>query len=138
MSYLHNYLQRKSWYDLDFRLFDSKLARLQLRCTCRSGAQSPSCCAHGNSPIWVTFFVLFSNVQENLKQTTRDKKIKESMIVDLTPWSVYQSGRKENSEHWCFCNQDKPDEPWDQCDKCFKWYHPNCCATALANIEKNQ
>ena len=94
LSYLKNYPTEKSWYDLDFTLFDSKLSRLQLRCSCRSGAQLPSCCAHGNSSVWLIYFVLFSDIKEILKQTKRDKKIMEN-IVDLTSYSAFRRGRKE-------------------------------------------
>ena len=106
LSYLRNYPTEKSWYDLDFTLFDSQLSRLQLRCSCRSGAQLPGCCAHGITSIWLIYFVLFSDIQEILKQTKRDKQIMDNFI-DLTPYSVYQKGRKQKSEHWCYCQQEK-------------------------------
>ena len=106
LSYLEDYPTEKSWYDLDFTLFDSKLSRLQLRCTCRSGAQLPGCCAHGNSSVWLIYFVLFSDINKILKQTKRDKQIMNN-IVDLTPYSIYQSGLKKKLEHWCFCGQQK-------------------------------
>ena len=51
LSHLINYLKEKSWYDLDFTLFDGKSSRLQLSCTCRSEAQLPECCADGNSSV---------------------------------------------------------------------------------------
>ena len=136
LSYLEKYPRKKSWYDLDFTLFDSKLARLQLRCNCRSGAQLPGCCSHGNSSVWLIYFVLFSDYKEILKQTKRDKEIMKNFI-NLTPYSIYQKSKKARAKHWCYCQQEK-NEGWVQCDKCTKWYHPSCTGTTMEDIEKDK
>lgn len=62
-SYLDKYPKTKSWFDLNFDLFYSKLSRLQQRCTCRSGVQLPGCCAHCGCIIRLIFHVLkYGNV----------------------------------------------------------------------------
>lgn len=141
LKYLEKYPKpnhQKSWYDLDFTLFDSKLARLQLRCSCRSGAQLPGCCAHGGSCIWFIYYVLFKNIQQLLKNSPRDEQILQK-ITDLSPYAVYAKGRKKKGTHWCICkSSDKDDEGWVECDNCMIWYHPSCSDTTMEDIKRDR
>ena len=133
---MEKYPKQKSWYDLDFTLFDSKLSRLQLRCSCRARAQLPGCCAHGSCCIWLIFYVLFGDVQSVLKESKRDKQIMDN-IVDLTPYSLLNQRKKKKNVHWCYCKQTK-NEGYVQCDKCTKWYHPSCIDTTMEDIESDR
>ena len=136
LQYLKKYPVKKSWWDLDFTLFDSKLARLQAGCICRSGAQLPGCCAHAGSILWLIFFILFGNVAQILKPSERDKRILKS-IVDLTPYNRYRKSIKKDNSFWCVCRQDKGEE-FVQCDCCMIWYHPSCVSTTMEDIESDR
>ena len=132
LNYLKNYPKEKSWYDLNFDLFDSKLARLQTSCTCRSGAQLPGACAHISTCLWLIYHVLYGNLDEALKQTKRDQKIVKN-IIDITGYKKY----KKNNQNHCICNE-KKNEKLFFCDGCKKKYHPSCIDTSENDIKENK
>ena len=138
LSYLKKYPRKqKSWYDLDFRLFDSKLARLQHRCSCRSGVQLPGVCAHCGCILRLIFCVLFQDIKELLRKNKRDRLIYEN-IVDLTPFSKEQKRLRKEYDHWCpLCGHPTKDT-CVQCDICNRWYHPSCIKTSLKDIEQDK
>jgi len=131
LSYLENYPKEKSWYDLDFTLWNNKLSRLGVICSGRSGAQLPSCCAHGSSCIWLIFYSLFGNINTALATSNRDKKIKKN-VCSLLQYREYIK-KTETS----ICNDDKQDVAV-QSDACDVWYHPKCINTTQEDIEKDK
>ena len=132
LSYLKKYPKKKSWYDLNFTLFDSKLARVQIRCNCKSGVQIPGCCAHASSGLWLFYYILRDDINKLLKTSKRDAKILEN-IVDLEPWNKHKKTMKKDDAYWCYCKTEK-DEGWVECDCCNRWYHPSCVGTTMDDI----
>ena len=145
MNYLEKYPKIKSWYDLNFELFNCQLARLQIRCSCRSGAQLPSCCAHSSACLWLIFYVLKTgNINELLKENKRDEKILDT-INDLTPYSEYLKKKKSQSLHYCWVckNVEEPEDDdewihWVECNNCVLWCHPECLCTTMDEIEQDR
>ena len=129
---------QKSWYDLDFRLFDSALARLQQRCNCRSGVQLPGVCKHVGSMLWLTWYSIFSDPDEILQMSKRDKAIFAS-ISDLTAFSQEQKKQRKKAKYWCIVckTADKEGDGYVHCDKCNKWYHYSCLKTTESDVKKD-
>ena len=130
-SYLQKYPDQKSWFDLKFELFDSKLDRLQQRCTCRSGVQLPGVCAHAGCIIRLVFHVIrLGTVQQLLTINRRDKLIKE-MIVNLYPFSEELKANKQKYKWLCLhcsspINKENTDNDHIKCNHCFRYYHLDC------------
>ena len=130
LEYLNEYPLEKSWYDINFDLFDSKFARLQAACTCRSGAQIPGCCAHISTCLWLIYYVSNGNLYEALKEKKRDEMILKN-INNLTGYKQYKLKNKHN---FCVCKQDKDDDIY-MCDKCKRWYHASCLGAKPKEIQ---
>ena len=129
----------KSWYDLNFKLFNSKLARLQQRCCCKSGAQLPGCCAHLGSMLWLIFWSIFSGITKALTLSERDKLIRKRLI-DLTAFCQKQRKAKDDSIHWCpRCHTLQPATvKWVNCIECFKWYHRKCAKIKIDEYQEKR
>ena len=145
LEYLRKYPSLKSWYDLDFTLFNSKLARSQVRCSCRSGAQLPGCCAHISACLWLIFYVLkMGNIQELLQENPRDERILNT-ITDLTPYSDYRKSTRVENNHYCWvCKAAESPQSqnsmvqWVECDQCVRWYHPECLGTTIDDVNNDR
>ena len=138
LKYMKKYpINQKSWYDLNFRLFNSKLSRLQQRFSCRSGVQLPGCCCHVGCILWLIYYILFSNVDVILKKSKRDLKIWDN-ICDLTNFSKMQKNLRNKKKHWCaVCRDVKDDENFIYCDKCGRWYHFSCVDTKEEDVHSD-
>ena len=116
----------KSWYDLDFKLFNSQLSRLQQRCCCKSGAQLPGCCAHVGAILWLIFWCIFSGIEAALKLSKRDLQIRKSLI-NLRPFCDQQRKAKAKSDRWCpKCHTLNESEIFINCTSCARSYHIKC------------
>ena len=130
LEYLKKYPLEKSWYDIDFQLFNSKFARLQASCSCKSGAQIPGCCAHIGACLLLVQSVAQDNLDAKLKETKRDQMILNT-INDLSGYKIY----KKNNKIECFaCQQKKKDDTF-LCDKCKTWYHASCIGATANEID---
>ena len=138
LQHLTKYPIQKSWFDLDFGLFESELARLQQRCSCRSGVQLPGVCSHAGCILRLIYYILFLEVHDLLKKNKRDQLICDK-ICDLTPFSKEQKRFREENDHLCpVCRTPiKEDQESVQCDGCNRWYHPSCIKTTLEDINKD-
>ena len=87
------------------------------------------------------------NIQGLLKENKRDEKILDT-ITDLTPYSTYMKQQKEENNHYCWvCKQaESPRKEksgdsiiqWVECDKCVRWYHPECLDTTIEDVENDR
>ena len=129
-AYLQNYPSQKSWFDLDFELFNSQLDRLQQRCSCRSGVQLPGVCAHGGCIIRLVYQVLMlGKVDQLLKINSRDKLIHKN-IINLFPFSEELKANKEKYKWLCLQYSSpinrKNIDIYIRCKHCFRYHHLDC------------
>ena len=137
-AYLRNYPSQKSWFDINFKLFDSQLDRLQQRCTCRSGVQLPGVCAHAGCIIRLVFHVMkLGTVEQLLRMNKRDKLIKEK-IVNLYAFSEELKANKQRYKWLCLhcsspINKENKDNKKDhvKCYHCYRYYHLKCVGQEL-------
>ena len=135
-KYLLKYPKEKSWYDLNFNLFKTSLAKIQISCTCCSGAQLPGSCAHGSSSIFLFNYGFEGRINDIVKQTLRDKKIQEN-IYDLTPYKDWCKQTDFNST-LCVCHKVTVDKTMVLCDGCRKWWHPLCLNTTMEEVRRDK
>ena len=138
LKYLENYpTHEKSWYDLDFDgCWGGKLARIQIICSCRSGEQLPSCCAHGSSALWMIYYAIDNGIEEALKPSKRDLGIlNHSHVVNLEGYSRYKKSNKKDKE--CVCHQETEEITY-RCDGCRAWFHPSCLKIDKKDIERDR
>jgi len=144
-NYPKNFAEPKSWYDLNFDIWQTPLSRIQITCSCRSGQQIPSCCAHSSTVLWLLFYSMNGNshsYSKLMEQKEKDVKIKKS-LVDLVAFSNYKKLRQKlltkenkNLETWgdiCICHKSY-DENVIECTGCGKWYHPKCLGQEYEQI----
>ena len=131
LQYMKKYPQKeKLWYDINFRNFDSELARLQHRCECFAGAQLPGPCAHICCALWLVYYSLFDDIDEFLKETERERRITLN-VNDLSKWSEIRKKRKYNC---ILCKDANQDPELIECDCCKSWYHPSCIGSSMQRI----
>ena len=138
IAYLEEYPQPKSWFDLDFELFNSDLSRLQQRCSCRSGVQLPGCCAHCGCIIRLIWHILhLGKVDQLLKKNKRDIKIEEK-IINLFHFSEELKANAEKYKYICLCCSSavnkKKKNSYKRCGICYRRYHLTC--TQSMNIHR--
>ena len=135
LKYLEQYpLKDKMWFDLDFRLFESRVNRLQHRCECFSGAQLPGECGHTCTCLLLIYFALYDDIEAFLFPTPRERKILNS-INDCEYWS-----KKKDSKWDCLlCQEDDQSKRHEliECDGCKAWYHATCLETTLQKIQED-
>lgn len=135
LKYLEQYpLKDKMWFDLDFRLFESRVNRLQHRCECFSGAQLPGPCGHTCTCLLLIYFALYDDIEAFLFPTARERKILNS-INDCEYWS-----KKKDSKWDCLlCQEDDQSKVHEliECDGCKAWYHATCLETTLQKIQED-
>ena len=139
LSYLGNYpkyIQTKYWHDINFDLWNTTLSRVQVTCSCKSGEQLPSCCAHCSSIMWLLHYSvsLEGTLEEALSEKSKDTAIKYH-LVDLLPHHNYEKKRQEiwkkldtkynYGDKLCICNQ-VTKENVIRCHACGNHYHPSC------------
>ena len=139
----------KSWYALDFEIWETPLSRVQISCSCRSGQQIPSCCAHSSTILWILFYSMFGDLQKDvLAPAPKDVKIAMS-LPNFMPWNNYLKAKaaaleKENPElaTWtkdiCICNKAFANDDVIECSSCGKWYHPKCIGQEYEKIKEHQ
>ncbi len=132
------YSKEKSWYDLNFRLFNSRIARIQYVCQCKRGTQLPSCCAHVATFLWLIWYcVNRKNIDMLLMDTPRDLKIKDK-IVNLKEYKKWlRANESEDMNTWCFCKGkgDYADNTMMiNCNSCGMWWHPTCSKTTVNDV----
>ena len=146
LKYLSQYaksVQPKDWHDIDFTLWETPLARLQITCSCRSGEQLPSCCAHCSTVLWLLYYSISDNenIEQILAMKPKDKKIKIG-IVDLVPHDNYIKTRdklweKDDNTGYginiCNCQQ-MTDEPLIKCPCCARHWHPSCLSQDWSDL----
>ena len=144
IKYMKNYRKKaKSWYDIEFDKWHTPIARIQIICSCRSGEQLPSCCAHGSSALWLIYYSIWGELKKELEPTKKDEKIRnEGGIVNLNPYHEFSKERKKQNEKYhqiCIkCKQNKGDEMTQFCYGCKAYYHPTCIGTTTEDIQKDR
>ena len=135
LEYMKEYpVKEKLWFDINFQLFHSKLARLQHRCECFAGAQLPGPCAHTCTAIMLVYYAIFGGIEDFLKLSSRERKIKRN-INDLTNWSIF----KKKLEWYCVvCKHYKQGEDFINCEGCGGWYHPECLGLTMDEIKADE
>ena len=131
---LDKFDMERFWYDIDFDLWYSPLARLGVTCSCRSGAQLPSCCAHSSAILWLIWFSCFGNIANAFAISDRDRR-----ILDTTDSGIYNFVRfKEwirkdillygGIARFCHCKNAEPKSEIEKfCEGCQYYFHPSCC-----------
>lgn len=139
LQYMHDYPEPKLWWDLDFTIVNSKLARLQSKCRCYAGQPVPGCCAHTGSWLRLLFFSVKQSdeVAKFLTESKRDKFILDT-VADMKPYKEYLDLNEEYiwKAKGCFCQTPK-DEPTFLCNGCDVYYHPSCLGTTADEIRDN-
>ena len=127
----------KSWFDLNFELFDSELSRLQHRCSCRAGVQLPGVCAHTGAIIRLIFHLIKEggDGSELQKLNSRDSRIldQNSSITNLYPFSQDMKKEKIEAKYWCcYCSSGIVTEltKYMRCSNCYRIFHLDCCQSA--------
>eukprot|EP01084_Bolivina_argentea_P127041 224758_1 len=133
LQYMERYPHEKLWYDLNFKLFNSQMSRVQFRCDCRSGSQLPSCCHHVAACLrlfWYTLCAEETLEQTLMKRSKRDIAI-DNCMYDCTMYKQFQNDHP--NEDGCICKEHK-DEDTILCNSCGIWYHPTCVGTTWDDI----
>ena len=127
----------KSWWDLNFTLFETQLARLQHACQCRTGQQLPGCCAHTSSFLWLLFHALKDSTVLNkiTSVSKRDSNIIKN-VQSMVPFKKYQKQHPHHFAKGCWCQKNK-NEPTIHCQTCNMFVHPSCAQTQLKHINKH-
>ena len=131
------------WYDIDFDLWQSPLARLGITCSCRSGAQLPSCCAHGSTILWLIWFSCYNSIDNAYKLSRRDERILDSASSHVYNFAWFKKWIKADNEQFggiarfCHCKNEFPKNELEVfCEGCQYYYHPSCCGTTSAIVDQ--
>ena len=142
-DYPNRYQSEKYWHDIAFSLWETPLARLQLSCSCRSGQQIPSCCAHCSTALWLLHYSICGDIKKVLKPSKNDMRIKKNLI-SLIPYHKYKIKHNQISskdDSWgeiCLCKNSRHEWNEDviECSACSKWYHPKCFNQSMKEIRE--
>ena len=144
------YSQPKHWHDINFDLWITPLARVQMTCSCKAGEQLPSCCAHCSTILWLMHYSITctKKFKEVLAEHSKDIKIKQHLI-DLIPHHNYKKAKAEAlskninkqqdktnyyaTHKICLCNQ-ITDEKLIKCLSCNISFHPSCVGQSWDEI----
>ena len=141
------YVQTKMWHDINFELWNTTLSRVQVTCSCKSGEQLPSCCAHCSSIMWLLHYSvsLKESLEDALSEKSKDAAIKYHLI-DLLPHHNYEKTRQEFwkkldkkynfGDKICLCNNVKT-ENIIRCNACGNYYHPSCLHQSWSDLHDN-
>jgi len=128
-------LQPKEWHDINFSLWKSEISRIQIGCSCKSGEQLPSFCAHCGTVLWLLYYALNpnENLDQLLKPHRKDKLIRRK-IINLLPHDNYGKTISQlyqnvngTSGKICICDNAELLEPTIRCTGCQNLFHPSCC-----------
>ena len=134
LPYMANYPEEKQWFDLDFTLWGTPLSRIGIICSCRAGAQLPSCCAHGSSVLWLIYYALFGDLAQVLQISKRDKLVAIN-VTSLKSYKIYLDQLiKKGTPRICVCCPQKDIKEKVMCDNCKVYYHPECLGTTWEEI----
>ena len=143
-EYLKTFKIEQYWYDVDFDLWQSPLARLGITCSCRSGAQLPSCCAHSSTILWLIWFACYNSIENAYLLSDRDKKILDTTHSRVHNFAIFKEWIKVDHAQFggiarfCHCKNEQPKSELEVfCDGCQYYYHPSCCGTTNAIIDRN-
>ena len=108
----------KSWFDMDFTLYNSQLARTQHSCSCFSGDQLPGACAHV-----ATFLILLWTmccdqdfIKKKLKRSARNTKIARN-VGNVSGYSNKKKKAKKRPKNpRCQCNISRRKEKIKYCN----------------------
>ncbi len=124
-EWLKTFAMEQFWYDVDFDLWQTPLARLGITCSCRSGAQLPSCCAHSSAILWLIWFAIYEDIDNVYSLNTRDRKILNSKYSRIHNFAAYKQWIKDDNakfggiSRFCHCkNEIETDEVVIFCDGC--------------------
>ncbi len=142
---LNNIECSKSFYDLDFNLFKSSLSRIQVICSCRSGAQFASVCAHCSALLWMVYFPVFDKegikAFDTILELRKDDQSRFKNIPNLRPWKLWAKEISKDGfdrHYHCPCGDYKANETeLICCDSCDNWYHPSCATGRAVGINDN-
>ena len=136
-------MEPKHWHDINFNLWHSAISRIQMGCSCRSGEQLPSFCAHCGTVLWLLYYAITpnENLKDILKRKTKDKTIRD-YILNLLSHSNYQKKIEEfykltpNGPRGkvCTCDNVDLDEPRIRCTVCHNDFHPTCSGTTWQQL----
>ena len=110
------------------------LSRLQIICSCRSGAQIPSCCAHCSTIIWLIYYSLYGGLEQALKETKQDLEILQS-VHNFSSYKKYIEAIE--GDQWyqgCPCGEWRT-ENVVLCEVCECYFHPSCLGQTEKQIE---
>ena len=128
----------KDWYDIDFSLYKSKLARLQWYGDCKSGAGLINPCAHISAMIIFIWASFEDKINEYLQVSKRDQGIKQQ-VVNLQKAKEWYA--QNVAETYCLCESiwDPNDKSYMiMCESCSEWYHPECVNWTQKECEENK
>lgn len=139
LRYMADYPEAKLWWDLDFSLMDSKLARIQTKCRCASGQPVPGLCAHTGTWLRLLFYSVkrIKDIDKIICESPRDRRIFET-VHDMKPYKEFLKCNEELfwKAKGCFCRQAK-DEATFLCQGCDVYYHPSCIGSTEDEIRDN-
>ncbi|MCP4984802.1 MAG: hypothetical protein GY928_01690 [Colwellia sp.] len=131
---IDNFDLERFWYDIDFDLWFSPLARLGVTCSCRSGAQLPSCCAHSSAVLWLIWFACYNNIDNAFKLSKRDQKILNTTESGIYNFHTFKAWIRKDIlmyggiARFCHCKNVEPKNEIEKfCEGCQYYYHPSCC-----------
>ncbi len=104
--------KRKSWKELDWSVWKSKLIKVQYFGTCNAGQQMPNPCAHVSAFFYLIWWSLTNKLQDKLKVPAKDAKLldKRTGPVNLNMCVEYLKGLKNhyiknNIALYCICQK---------------------------------
>ena len=147
LKYLYQYTQIKKdkyWHDVNWDIWQTPLSRIQVFCSCRSGEQIPSCCAHATAVLWLLYYSIYGNINEELfVRKGNDLKISQQ-LPDLVCYANYRLEIKnykikhgfKHLRGVCVCKK-VTNEQIIECSGCCRGYHPSCLKLKWEDIHQS-
>ena len=124
------------WKDIDWSLWDTDLIRAQFRCDCPAGAAMAHPCAHVGCLLMLMVFIMNDSLEEVLRQTSRDTRIKAELMDCTGVVNWYRNHEKRiGLDLYCHCRR-----PWEgvmfKCQHCQEYFHEGCVRASYASLQK--
>ena len=137
----HENSQPKLWHDISFDLWQTPLSRIQIGCSCRSGEQLPSFCAHCGTVLWLLYYAISptETLDSIFEICKRDKEIQQ-YLINLVPHANYEHRRKQlfanvkGHGNICKCKDATKTQPTIYCNVCNVNYHPQCIGQTWTDL----
>ena len=137
-GYILDIPSSRSWFDMDFSVFNNPLSRLLHACKCQSGSQIPGMCKHRGAMVIFMWAIL--NELAELEDYSQRKKYDESLLKKVCDAEDYREfevkmGDKRLRLDICYvCNKERHDWYKLLCDACRCWFHPQCLGQDMDTI----